>query len=33
MLTQIADKLDDEVSKFRRMEGTIKFKEKELEEL
>ena len=33
MLTQIADKLDDEVSKFRKIEEAVRFKEKELEEL
>ncbi|MGD0659886.1 MAG: hypothetical protein ABSD38_17645 [Syntrophorhabdales bacterium] len=33
MLTQIADKLDEEVSKFRKIEEAVRFKEKELEEL
>jgi hypothetical protein len=32
MLTQISDKLDDEVSKFRKIEEAVRFKEKELEE-
>ena len=33
MLTQISDKLDDEVSKFKKIEEAVRFKEKELEEL
>jgi hypothetical protein len=33
MLTEIADKLDDEVSKFRKIEEAVQFKEKELQEL
>ncbi len=32
MLTQISDKLDDEVSKFRKIEEAVRIKEKELEE-
>ncbi len=31
-LSQISDKLDDEVSKFRKIEEAVRFKEKELEE-
>jgi predicted nucleic acid-binding Zn-ribbon protein len=33
MLTQISDKLDDEVSRFKKIEEAVRFKEKELEEL
>lgn len=33
MLTQISEKLDDEVSKFKKIEEAVGFKEKELEEL
>ena len=33
MLAELSDKLDDEVSKFRKIEEAVRFKEKELEEL
>jgi hypothetical protein len=33
MLTEIADKLDEEVAKFKKIEEAVRFKEKELQEL